>query len=407
MSFFRFVKENLPFLSAGFLLMLSSSYGQTFFISIFAGEIRNAFGLSHGAWGAIYSAGTMASAIVMIWAGGLTDRFRVRVLARATLLILAAACLAMAAAPGAWALPFVIFALRFSGQGMTSHTAVVAMARWFVGARGRALSFASLGIATGESILPLTFVALMPILSWRGLWVVAALLALAVLPVVARLLRLERTPQQVAHEGQSSGMSNRHWFRREVLSHWLFWFLMPSLLAPAAFSTAFFFQQVHLAETKGWAHMQLVALFPVFTAAAIASMVASGWLIDRVGSGRLMPFFQIPMALGFVLMSAAESLVAATVAVICMGITQGANSTAPNAFWAEYYGTANLGSIKAMAAAVMVLGTAIGPGLTGLLIDMGLIFEDQMIGIAVYFLIGAGLAFIGIRRARPYLAMAS
>ncbi len=407
MSFFRFVKENLPFLSAGFLLMLTSSYGQTFFISVFAGEIRAAFDLSHGALGAIYSAGTTASAVVMIWAGGLTDRFRVRALARVVVLMLAAACLAMAVAPGAWALPFIIFALRFSGQGMTSHIAVVAMARWFVGARGRALSFASLGVAVGESILPLTFVAMLGVMSWRSLWVVAAVMAIAVLPAVARLLRLERTPQQVAHEGQAAGMSDRHWLRREVLSHWLFWLLVPSLLAPAAFSTAFFFQQVHLAETKGWAHMHLVALFPVFTTAAIGSMVASGWLIDRVGSGRLMPFFQIPMALGFLLMSVADSLLAATVAIICMGITQGANSTAPNAFWAEYYGTAHLGAIKAMAAAIMVLGTAIGPGLTGSLIDLGLNFDDQMAGIAGYFLFGACLTLIGIRRARPYLTLAA
>lgn len=407
MTLIRFIKDNLPFLSAGFLLMFTSSFGQTFFISVFAGDIRAAFGLSHGAWGGIYSLGTTASAVVMIWAGGLTDRFRVRVLGRVVVLMLVAACVAMAIVPVVWALPFVIFALRFSGQGMTSHIAVVAMARWFVGARGRALSFASLGIALGEAILPLTFVALLTIFSWRSLWLAAAALALLILPVVIRLLRLERTPQAVADDGQSAGMTNRHWYRREVLSHWLFWLLVPSLLAPAAFSTAFFFQQVHLAETKGWEHVQLVALFPLFTVAAVTSMTASGWVIDRVGSGRMMPLFQLPMALGFFLMSSAESITGAAVAMVFMGISQGANSTVPNAFWAEYYGTRNLGAIKAMATAVMVFGTALGPGLTGALIDHGIIFEKQMIAIAIYFIFGAVLTGIGIRRARPLLAMAT
>ena len=62
----RFLSDNARFLTVGIILMLTSSYGQTFFISIFAGEIRTDYGLSHGEWGGIYSAGTFASAIVMI-----------------------------------------------------------------------------------------------------------------------------------------------------------------------------------------------------------------------------------------------------------------------------------------------------------------------------------------------------
>ena len=137
-----FLRDNAPWLSAGVLLTFLSGFGQTYFISIFAGEIRSEFGLSHGEWGGIYSLGTTASAIVMVWAGGLTDRFRARGLGAVTLLALALACVAMATVSAAWALPFVIFALRFIAQGMTSHIAVVAMARWFGATRGRALSLA-------------------------------------------------------------------------------------------------------------------------------------------------------------------------------------------------------------------------------------------------------------------------
>ncbi len=75
----RLLIDNAAWLGAGVLLTFLSSFGQTFFISVFAGEIRAAFGLSHGAWGGLYSLGTLVSAVVMIWAGGLTDVFRVRV----------------------------------------------------------------------------------------------------------------------------------------------------------------------------------------------------------------------------------------------------------------------------------------------------------------------------------------
>ena len=68
-----FLSRNAPWLAAGGLLTFLSSFGQTFFISIFAGEIRADFGLSHGEWGGIYSLGTAASAAMMIWTGALTD----------------------------------------------------------------------------------------------------------------------------------------------------------------------------------------------------------------------------------------------------------------------------------------------------------------------------------------------
>ncbi|NCO17161.1 MAG: MFS transporter, partial [Alphaproteobacteria bacterium] len=132
MPFFQFLRANAPFLLAGFLLALLSSFGQTFFISLFGGEIRAEFGLSNGEWGATYGIATTVSAAVMLWAGGLTDRFRVRSLGTVVLIGLALACLAMAANPWPVALVGVIFALRLLGQGMTSHISGVAMARWFV-----------------------------------------------------------------------------------------------------------------------------------------------------------------------------------------------------------------------------------------------------------------------------------
>jgi sugar phosphate permease len=125
------------------------------------GKSGGGFDLSHGEWGGIYSLGTTVSALAMVWAGGLTDLFRVRVLAPLVLIAMMLACLAMALNPVWWGLRVIVFALRFTGQGMMSHLAVVAMARWFVASRGKALSVATLGNALGEAILPLTFASLL------------------------------------------------------------------------------------------------------------------------------------------------------------------------------------------------------------------------------------------------------
>ena len=395
-----FLRLNAQWLSAGALLTLLSSFGQTFFISLFAAEVQATFALSHGAWGIIYAIGTMVSAAVMIWAGALTDQWRARSLGMMVLGLLGLSCLAMALNPFAVLLPVIIFALRLTGQGMTSHIAVVAMSRWFVATRGRALSIATLGFSVGEAMLPIIFVALLAVLDWRLLWVVAAFIAFAGIPLLALLLRRERTPQSMAHENQSLGMGGRNWTRGQAMRHPLFWFMIPALIGPSAFGTAFFFHQVYYASTKGWTHLSLVSLFPIYTVTGIVAMVLSGIALDRLGTARLIPFFQLPLVLAFAVFGLATSLVHVAIGLVLFALMTGANAVLPNAFWAEFYGTGHIGSIKAMAAAVMVLGSAIGPGLTGVLIDSGVPLDTQYMGVAAYFVFASAMMWIGINRAR-------
>jgi MFS family permease len=397
---FRFIIQNSRWLAAGALLTLMSSFGQTYFISIFAGEIRTTFDLSHGDWGAIYGFGTFASAIAMVWAGGLTDIMRVRRLGPIVLAALAASCLFMAFNPWVALLPVVIFCLRFSGQGMSTHIAAVGMSRWFAANRGKALSVANLGFSIGEATYPLLVVALMMLFVWQGIWVLAAFIAVLSIPALVWLLREERSPESMATEDQSVGMNGRHWTRNQTLAHPLFWFMMPAFVGQSAFNTAFFFLQVHFSEIKGWDHFQLVAMFPVYTGVAIGSMILSGVLLDKIGTARLIPYFQLPMIFAFLLFAYGQSLLAALVGFVLLGLTSGATATLPNAFWAENFGTKHLGSIKAAAAAAMVLGSAIGPALTGVLLDFSLPLEAQYVGVSVFFGASSLLMWVGVSRAR-------
>ena len=404
-NYFRFIRDNFPFLATGFLLSFLSSFGQTFFISIFGGEIREAYGLTNGDWGLIYMIGTGASAVVMVFAGGLADRFRVRTLGIMVILLLASACLFMAFNAVAALLPFVIFALRFTGQGMTTHVATVAMSRWFVATRGRALAVAAFGFMLGEAALPLTMVWLKSMIDWRTLWVCFAVFCVLACLVLYRLLRLERTPQSMAETSQSTGMNGRHWTRSDALRHPLFWAMVPAVMSFSGFGTAFWFHQVHFADIKGWSHLALVAVFPLGTIALLISTIGYGWAVDRFGATRLLPVYLIPLVVAFVLHWYAPSLGWTALAVILMGVAGGGQSTLLNACWAEFYGTQNIGSIKAAATALMVLGSAIGPGLSGWLIDQGVGFEQQQLGYAATFAFAALILIGPTRKARQALAV--
>ena len=403
MKFLDFLKTNAKWLGAGVLLTFMSSFGQTFFISIFGGHFREEFGLSHAAWGGIYSLGTTASAIVMIWAGVLTDIVRTRILGVVVFSGLALAAVAVVGLNSAAFLPFVVFALRFFGQGMCSHLAVVAMSRWFVANRGRALSLANLGYSFGEACLPITFVALMAYVSWYKLWLIAAALLVLAVPLLWWLLRGERTPQTLAQENVSFGMKGRHWTRTEALRHPLFWFMVPSLMGPSAFGTAFFFHQVHYSEIKGWEHLQFVSFLPLYTAGGVLAMLVSGWALDKFGTPRLIPFYQLPLSLAFILFAQTSDVSLLLIGILFFAVTAGANVTLPNAFWAEFYGTENLGALKALAAGLMVLGSAIGPGITGILIDLGVPLDRQYLWVSGFFVLCSILVYIGISRSKSAL----
>lgn len=192
-------------------------------------------------------------------------------------------------------------------------------------------------------------------------------------------------------------MGNRHWSRGEALRHPLIWCLMPLILAAPCFMTAVFFHQVHLAAAKGLAHVQFVSVLPLYTGCVIVTVLTSGALIDRFGARRLIALAQLPFIAGFLLLSQTAGLGGLAAAMICLGIGAGGMNTISTATWAEAYGTAHIGAIKALATSVAVFGSALGPALTGWAIDAGTPLTLQMPLIAGWFATAALLAAAALR----------
>ena len=287
---------------------------------------------------------------------------------------------------------------------MASHIAIISMARWFVATRGRALATASLGYSVSEMTFPFIFVFLMTLMAWQYIWVICAGICVLAALCLHWMLLQERVPGASEMEDNSrAGMNGRHWTRKETLGHPTFWFFIPGILGLPAFGTAVLFHQVHYAEIKDITHLALVSLLPVYSSIAIASMVVSGFALDRFGTLRLLPFFLIPVCFAFVLFATATSIFGIALGFVFFGMTTGAHSTLTNAFWAEIYGTAHIGAIKSLATAIMVLGSAIGPAVTGILIDLGVGLDWQYLGIALYFLIAAFSIWFGIGHVRKSL----
>ena len=216
----NFYIHNSRWLLACALITFSTGFGQTFFISLFASELRNHFNISHSVWGTIYATGTLASAALMLVLGGLVDSYKARPLTLLIMILFAISAFLMSTATYVWLLPFIIFGLRFCGQGMLSHLAMVFAGRWFAKNRGRTVGIASLGLSISEAVLPYIFVFLTGLLGWRGSWGVATILILVLAIPTSILLSKERNPQSSGEGNQQkqTGMLDLHWKRSEVIN---------------------------------------------------------------------------------------------------------------------------------------------------------------------------------------------
>eukprot|EP00873_Tetraselmis_striata_P043490 jgi/Tetstr1/463754/TSEL_000803.t1 len=407
MSYFAFVRENLRWLLAGLLLTFFSSFGQTFFISLVAGDLRSAFDLSHGEFGGLYMAATLLSAASLTVIGKVVDTQPLALVSAAIVIGLALFSVGMASVSSVAMLFVVLYGLRLFGQGMMTHVAMTAMGRWYAAQRGRAVSIAALGIQCGEASLPLAFVAVSAVVGWRGAWWLgAAALVVVALPALLLLLRVERIPR-----GQSTPDDGpeilRHWTRREVLRDPAFWIISAGTLAPPFIGTTIFFNQVYLVELRGWTMELFASAFVAMSSMTITCALLAGWLIDRFTAVLVLPVFLLPLGAACVLLATVTAPWAAFGFMALLGVSYGFSSTLFGSLWPEIYGTRHLGAVRSVTVAMMVLASAIGPGLTGSLIDLGVAYETQILAMAGYcFVTAIAMAIVSSRVRRRFVSTA-
>lgn len=372
-----FLRTNARWIFGGFLLTMFSSFGQTFFIGLSGGELRAAFDLSDGEFGLLYMGATLASAATLPWLGRTLDIMPGGRVVLFVIPCLAGACVLLSISQTIVLTALALYLLRLFGQGMMTHTALTETGRWFAANRGRATSLVVPGHQAGEMVFPPLFVALAALIGWRSVWLgAAALLVLVVLPVVAKLLSVERDPSCDIEPAVRSG---RDWTRAEVLRDPIFYALLVGVLAPPFIGTTVFFHQDYLVELRGYSEIAFASAFPLMAATTVLFALVCGALIDRFGAVKLLPVFLLPLAVASAAVGLLEPIWGIYLFMTLVGVSYGFTSTLLGALWPEVYGVRYLGSVRAVIVAAMVFSTALGPGLTGALIDAGIELPVQML----------------------------
>ena len=393
-----FYGKNLGLLLFGLLFTFMSSFGQTFFVSLYVPSLQEEFGLSDGLFSSLYAAATLGSAFTLTWLGRYIDRIRLPVFSSRVMLGFIAALILYSQSYHVVMLVVGLYGVRLFGQGLMTHTSITSMVRIFERNRGKAISLAALGHSAGEAVLPVIFVALIGDIGWRFALLVAAAFVLVMIPISSRLLMKGRGISQkklylptIRTKAELKGSSPLKILRTRAL-----WILAPSNFATASIGTAFLFFQLKLGEDRGWSPEFIGAAFSAYAIGNALSTLLAGWLTDRFTGRKLFPLYLIPFSLGLLALYFGEGNWVYVALVTGIGVSNGFGNTVKNAALGEVYGTRIIGSVRSLFTTIMVFSTALGPVTFGVFLDRGVSFETLGLFSILFF------AFITLNSLRVY-----
>ena len=388
----------------GFIFTFFSSFGQSYFLGLFNSSIREALSITHGQFGSIYASATLCSSLLLIWVGKKIDDVNIFKFAFFVTILLSFACFFFSKISSVFLLFVAIFLMRFSGQGMMSHTASKTISRYFTRTRGRALSISWFGLSSAEFIMPVLMVYLLTIIDWKNLWLIFSLTVLIVLPVTSFLLikNLNLDSREASDEGKKD-VEIKQWKRREVIKDYRFYIISSNMLAMPWIFTGFAVFQSFVQTSKGWGPYVIAQSFMSYSIFSVLTLFLSGFLIDKFTSRKLLIYMNIPLLLSVVVLFFFDTPIAAFIFLGLVGISNGFANILGSSTWAELYGVKYLGSIKALTTALMVFATAFGTALFGFLIDKGFTVGDIAIVSGSYISVSLILLFFVRKKLNPVI----
>ena len=286
--------------------------------------------------------------------------------------------------------------MRFSGQGMMSHTASTTISRYFTKSRGKALSTGWFGLSTAEFILPVSIIYLLTIIDWRDIWITISIVVIVFLPLASFILvkNLNLDSREKTNENDLQNTNIKNWKRIEVLKDYRFYVICSNMLAMPWIATGVFVYQSFILSSKDWGPFVIAQSFMAYSILSVVTLFISGFLIDKFTSRKLLIYMNIPLLLSVFVLIFFDQSFTAFVFLGLIGISNGLANVLGSSTWAEIYGVKYIGSIKALTTALMVFATAFGTALFGILIDRGFSIEAIAVVSGVYISISLISLFI-------------
>ena len=373
--------------------VLASAPGQTMGIATFTDYLLENIHISRNQISIAYMIGTIASSLLLTYAGRMYDKYGARWVGILISLVLGFVLILLSQSDriihlfisevaSAGYIPlamtvliFLFFALRFSGQGVLTMVSRNMLMKWFIARRGLVNGISSVFVAFGFSLAPLTFDTFIQETSWRWAWIIMAI-GIGVFFTLFVFFFYRDNPEDLGMipDGELHGNKEKNVIikpfkqftlaeARKTLTFWLF--SIP-LAMYALYITGFTFHLVSIFEQAGMGREKALAVFiPVSLISVIVSLTG-GYISDKIRLKILLIIMLVGQIVALSSLAFLNDGVFYYGYIIGNGLVSGLYNVLMAVTWPRFYGRENLGRITGFVMAIIVFASALGPTLFSL-----------------------------------------
>ena len=370
-------------LATGFVLLLYNG-GSRFTMGLMLKPMADDLNWTRATLSLTVTLFMVVSAVVLPVIGRLVDRYRIRTVLLASVLLSSTSVALMSVIQTpvqAVVLYGVLFALATAGTSIAPIGVMIS--RWFPTRLGLANSIAISGMGAGQLVIILVLTAQLESIGWRGAFLVLA--ALGLLLVVPLTLLSIPEPALPGAETPNAplGSAKSELKPSDLLRDSKFWYLL-AIYAMCGFQD--FFVATHVvafARDQGMGAVVAGNLFALMGLVGLAGVLMTGFVSDRFGP--MLPTlicFAIRIVL-FGLITVTTSVAAIISFALVYGFTFWITAPLTIVFVRKYFGTAHLGMLTGIVAMVHHGAGGLGAYAGGIVYDVSgsyqIIFQIMLI----------------------------
>jgi len=376
----------------GFLAHTASVFSLSSTLGVFLKPLTADLGVSRGVFSLLRSGESLISASLSPLVGSMVDRHGGRWLMTFGALVVGIGFLMLSQVEAFWQFLCVRWALHIGDAFMAYLVVNVAISRWFIRKRGRAIAFASMGVGFAKMGIPIFAASLIAWFGWRMAWAAFGILTLTLVVGPAAVYMRRRPEDMGLHpdgvsgpldgaspsKGQSQRLPPHHrtladevvWSRPEAVRTRTFWLIVTCLIfanvGAAGLNLHLF---AYVSDTSG---SQMVAASVLSTLAftQLAFPLIWGFIAERVEIRLALMMKFLIQGAGLLLAITTGSLVPLYFGFFLYGIGISGGMVLPDLLWAHYFGRLSLGSIRGLGLLMVQSISAVGPPFFGFLFDI-------------------------------------
>ena len=396
---------------------------QTVVVSLFNDSLRTSFELDVEQLARAYTIGTIFAAFPLPWIGRMADKHGLRRVVGIVACACAGSVVLLTQVSGIYALILCFFLMRLLGQGSLGMLSGHTISMWFERRLGTVHSILAIGgFAVGSAMMPAPTAWLIQTYGWRvAAFVLAGMILVLTLPFVLLVFRnkpedigqhLDGDPvEHETHDVMHGGAPPRDdpaFTRAQAMRTRAYWILVPIMCANGLIGTALLFHMSEMLKSAGLegTEAQTAIAIQPWPIAFGVSMLALGWLVDRVPPRKLLPLGPLLMLIACVISllgvsgRVADDWVVATMALGMgvFGVAMGVSVAVGNPAIARYFGRTHHGAIRGTISLATVGATGVGPWMAG---QAFVLAGDDFVPILVVFAVSGLPLAVGSLFLRP------